>query len=184
MKSNIRHKFFARLQVECVLDRAIKKANHVGSQAVRIVQEDVMTAVLQLEKLRLARLMEPVVLHNGVRTFSIAKEVPRAITEGDWEVKVLKHAVFREKRFMQETEPAEHPLADDILMAPPLGHERVELDSCVSLLLCEVRSGQHRLEVLLAAHFDHPEGHTVQTILDMHVVSVVLDAFVDVRSRG
>ena len=83
---------------------------------------------------------------------------------------------------MQEAEPNEHLLTNDVLLAPSLNHERVELGSRVPLLLSEGRLWKHRNEILLAARLEQPERHTVQAILDMYVVSVVLDAFVDFRA--
>ena len=70
-------------------------------------------------------------------------------------------------------------MENDVLLAPPLDHERVVLGSRVPLHLTEGRLWKHRNEIFLAAHLNHPERHTVQAILDMHVVSVALNAFVD-----
>ena len=142
---------------------------------------EVVAAVLQLEKLRLARPMELVLLHDGVRALSIAEPVSRPVAERYREVKGLQHARPRMKRVLQEAGPNERLLINEVLEAPSLDHASVERGSQGSLLRSEVRRWKHRFEKVRAVRLNPRESIAI-LFVHMYIVFVVLDALVGFAS--
>ena len=64
------NKLFARFQVESIQDSSVKEADHVFSQAVGVILEDVMATVLKLEDLGATICVVLVVLDDRVRSLS------------------------------------------------------------------------------------------------------------------
>ena len=112
----------AGLQLKGAGDRSFEEPNHVGSELVNVVEEDVMARVLQLEDLRAPTAEVLIVFNNGVRALRRAEEVARSIDKSNGEIEVLQHAVGSEERLVREAEVAKALLRDKILLAPSLRH--------------------------------------------------------------
>ena len=101
---SISHELTPWFQIESVSDGALEESNHVGWQLIWVVEEHIVAWVVQLKDLRASWLIEPIVLHYGVRAFGRAEKVACSIHEGDREVKVLHHSLLGVERSMQEAE--------------------------------------------------------------------------------
>ena len=115
-------KLLAGLQLKGSCDRSFEEPNHVGSELVNVVKEDVMARVLQLEDLRTPTAEVLIVLNNSVRALRRAKKVARSVDESNGEIKVLQHAIRSKERLVREAEVAKALLRDKILLAPSLRH--------------------------------------------------------------
>ena len=170
------------LQVEGIGDGSFEEADHVIRQLVRAVNEDAVATVVQLEDLGAAALVEPVVLDDRVGALSGTEEVASAVLNGDGEVEVLEHAVFRVQRFVEEGKVKQTFLHDDLDSAIALGHESVVEASSVAKLIGEaIGLGADLVHLLLGPALNQEKGRAVHIFLDVVVGSIVCDVFVHCR---
>ena len=144
---DISNELTAGLQVEGTCDSSFKETNHVGGELIRVVQKDIVAAVMELEDLRVTELKVAIVLDDSVRTLSGTKEISRAVDKGNRELKVLQHLFFCEECVFQETEEAKISLANYVLIAPSSGHESVVFGTSVHKSIREKFFFQHFAEV-------------------------------------
>ena len=171
------------LQVKGMGDGSFEEADHVSRQLVRVVQEDVVAAVVELEDLGVAALVEPVVLDDRVGALSGTEEVASAVHGGDREVEVLEHAVFRVQRSMEIVKETQLFLHDDFDSAKALGHESVVDASSVTKLIGEaIGFGEYLVHMLLHSALHHEKGRAVHGGLNVGVVSITRDTFVHFRA--
>ena len=85
---------------------------------------------------------------------------------------------------MQEEGVSAHLQHHKVLMSPPLDHECVIVRRSRDILITEDLWLLHLTEFALDGHLKHKVRYFVQIMLQMDIVLVVLDAFIDLCTRN